>query len=74
MVEAPKEEQSWAELCAGHQFNVEKEVEGKGRYEEKLGMKRNFFSERVVIHSHSCPGRWWKHHPWRCSKTVEMWH
>lgn len=32
VVEAPKEEQSWAELCAGHQFNAEKEVEGKGRY------------------------------------------
>jgi len=21
-----------------------------------------------------CPGRWWSHHPWRCSKTVWMWH
>ena len=21
-----------------------------------------------------CPGKWWSHHPWRCSITVEMWH
>jgi len=21
-----------------------------------------------------CPGRWWSHHPWRCSKNVYMWH
>jgi len=21
-----------------------------------------------------CPGRWWCHHPWRCSRTVVMWH
>jgi len=21
-----------------------------------------------------CPGRWWGHCPWRCSRTVEMWH
>jgi len=21
-----------------------------------------------------CPGRWWGHHPWRCSRTVWMRH
>jgi len=21
-----------------------------------------------------CPGRWWNHHPWRCPRTMEMWH
>ena len=21
-----------------------------------------------------CPGRWWSHHPWRCSRNTEMWH
>ena len=21
-----------------------------------------------------CPGRWWSHCPWRCSRSVEMWH
>ena len=20
-----------------------------------------------------CPGRWWSHHPWRCSRNVWMW-
>ena len=23
---------------------------------------------------HSCPGRWWNHCPWRCSRNIEMWH
>ena len=21
-----------------------------------------------------CPGRWWSHRPWRCSRAVWMWH
>ena len=21
-----------------------------------------------------CPGRWWTHHHWRCSRNIEMWH
>ena len=21
-----------------------------------------------------CPGRWWSHHRWRCSRTLWMWH
>jgi len=21
-----------------------------------------------------CPGTWWRHHPWRCSKTMEVWY
>ena len=21
-----------------------------------------------------CSGRWWSHHPWWCSRTMEMWH
>jgi len=31
-------------------------------------------SERVDRIGTDCPGRWWGHHPWRCSRTVEMWH
>jgi len=32
-----------------------------------------------VFHMHpifgtGCPRGWWGHHPWRCSRTVEMWH
>jgi len=23
--------------------------------------------------SHSCPGRWWSHQPWRCSRNVWTW-
>jgi len=34
---------------------------------------RRYFLGRVVMHWHSCPGRWWGHHPWRCSRTMEMW-
>ena len=45
-------------------------------YQEKvsLGIKENVFSERAVLQWHSCPGKWWGHHPWRCSGIVEMWH
>ena len=21
-----------------------------------------------------CPGKWWSHHPWRCPRTMDMWH
>jgi len=21
-----------------------------------------------------CPGNWWTHHPWRCSKNLQTWH
>jgi len=21
-----------------------------------------------------CPGKWWSHHPWRCSNNVWIWH
>jgi len=21
-----------------------------------------------------CPGRWWSHHPWRCSRNIEVWY
>jgi len=38
----------------------------------RLDIRKNFFSERVVVHWHSCPGRWWSHHPWRCSRTMEI--
>jgi len=31
-------------------------------------------SHRVVLQWHSCPGRWCSHCPWRCSRTVWMWH
>ena len=28
----------------------------------RLDFRHNFFSERVVMQWHSCPGRWWSHH------------
>jgi len=34
----------------------------QGRF--RLDIRRNFFTERI-----GCPGKWWSHHPWRCSKT-----
>jgi len=34
---------------------------------------RKKFSKRVAIGT-GCPREWWGHCPWRCSRTVEMWH
>ena len=42
--------------------------------EFKLSTRKGFFTERVVMQWHCCPGRWWSHRPWRYSRTVEMWH
>jgi len=39
-----------------------------------LDIRKNFFSERAVVHWHSCTERWWGHCPWRCSRTAGMWH
>ena len=43
----------------------------QGRF--RLDIKKNF-SEGEVLQWHSCPGRWWSHCPWRCSRTVQVWH
>jgi len=42
----------------------------QGRF--RLDMKKNFFTERVSGIGTGCPGQWWSHHPWRCSKNVWM--
>lgn len=44
----------------------------QGRF--RLDTSKNSFSERVVTHWHSCPGRWGGQHPWRCLRTMETWH
>ena len=41
--------------------------------EQKLDIRKCFFSERSAIGA-GCPGKWWIHHPWSCSRTVEMCH
>jgi len=39
----------------------------------RLDISKHFFSEIAVRQWHSCPGRWWRHCPWRCSINVSMW-
>lgn len=31
------------------------------------------FLDVVIMHWNGLPGQWWYHHPWRHSKTMEMW-
>jgi len=38
----------------------------------RLDVRKNFFSQRVARCWNGCPGRWWSHHPWRCSRNVQM--
>jgi len=39
----------------------------------RLDIGKNL-AERMVLQWHSCPGRWWGHRPWRCSRALGMWH
>jgi len=40
----------------------------------RLDIREKNSPERAVMQWHSCTGKWWGHHPWRCSRNVEMWH
>ena len=35
---------------------------------------RNNFCSGVAMHWHRMHREGWDHHPWRCSRTVGMWH
>jgi len=39
-----------------------------------LDVRKNISSERVVGHWHSRPGSCRSQRPWKCSRTVGMWH
>ena len=37
-----------------------------------MDVRKNFFSEGVVLQWHSCPWKCCSHRPWRCSRTVAL--
>lgn len=39
----------------------------------RLDIRRNSFMESVLNIRMDCPGRWWSHHLWRCSRKNRSW-
>ena len=42
--------------------------------EVEVGIRKSVLYKRVVMQWNRLPKEWWSHHPWRCSRTVKMWH
>ena len=40
----------------------------------RLDIRNNFSSKQAAMHWHGLHREWWRHHPWRGSGTVELWH
>jgi len=40
----------------------------QGRF--KLDIRKSFFTERVLTIGTGCPGKTWRHHPWRYLKDI----
>lgn len=40
----------------------------------RLDIRYILFFQRVVVHWYTLPREWWGHCPWRCSRTMGMWH
>jgi len=40
----------------------------QGRF--RLDIGKNFLLKEWSDIGTGCPGKWWSHHPWRCSKNV----
>ena len=43
----------------------------QGRF--RLDIRSNF-SKKAVMHWHRMPKEWWSHHPWRCSRNMQVWY
>lgn len=83
-----KNKESWAESipftlteqqCSWHQqagpellHNCTTEL--LTRSHNRLDIRNNFSSKQAAMHWHGLHREWWRHHPWRGSGTVEMWH
>lgn len=40
----------------------------------RLGIRKYFFTERMVKPRNGLPKKWRSHHPWKCSKSRQTWH
>lgn len=60
-------------------FNVEhlrNSLSGLKLHQRRFRLDLGTFSVQKVLQSFGpgCPGQWWDHQPWKCSKTPGMWH
>jgi len=42
---------------------------GAGWISERISSEKEWWGTGTC-----CPGRWWSHHPWRYSRSMEIWH
>jgi len=62
-------------LSKNSSWDITGDVPEKYVYKYIYTCKHTYISQKKWLGSGTgCPGRWGNHHPWRCVRTMEMWH